>query len=413
VRRGGLKAIIRKAGVLFRIVLPFLLMMPFGLLVTLAIRIMSPFITIRFYSLHSNRVGHYAINTELHISDIGSGAFPGRSVHVFYYEQSICNGQLDKMWRRVMKGIPNVVMVPFFLSAIIRNAATVNGFFKGAEKYNAATSDRDIKNHYAKTKPRFFFTPEEEDLVAGELRKLAPKVRETFVCLMSRDNAYLEITDPAKDYSYHNYRDTDIKKSLLAAEELTKRGYTVFRMGSAVNERLPDTVNEQIIDYANRGRTEFLDIYLSSRCRFFIGATTGLTAIPLAFHKPIVWVNFIPISTVQAWADGSLLIPKKIWVKDEKRFLTFREIVESDVGLYISQGKYDDRGLVPVENTPEEIAEVVLEMHERLNGTWTSSAEDDELQQRFWAYFTPNEWNRTFKVKIGAGFLRANRELIS
>ena len=412
LRQGGLKSVIRKVGVLFRIVLPFLLMMPFGLLVTLIIRLMSPLVVIRLYSFHSNRIGHWLGNTELHLADIEAGTFPGRSAHVFYYETTICNGQLNKMWKRVMSGIPNVFIVPFILSGIVRNAAVVNGFFKGAEKYTAATSDRDLKNHYAKAKVRFAFTREEEEMGGKELGKLAPEVRDTFVCMTARDGAYLKMAEPAKDYGYHSYRDSDIMKSFLAAEELTKRGYTVFRVGSAVNGQLP-SVNDQIIDYVNRGRTEFMDIYLGSHCRFFIGAATGLTAVPLAFRKPIVWVNFIPFSTVQAWVYNALVIPKKIWVKDEKRFLTFREIVESGVGLFMSQAKYDERGLMPVENSPEEIAEVVLEMHERLDGTWLPAPEDDELQRRFWSYFTPDEWNRTFAVKVGAGFLRANRELVS
>ena len=50
-----------------------------------------------------------------------------------------------------------------------------------------------------------------------------------------------------------------------------------------------------------------------------------------------------------------------------------------------------------IENTPEEIRDVTIEMDERLNGTWKVSKEDEELQDRFWSLFGPG------KIKIANG----------
>ena len=69
-------------------------------------------------------------------------------------------------------------------------------------------------------------------------------------------------------------------------------------------------------------------------------------------------------------------------------------------------------GIELIENTPEEIYDVATEMDERLNGTWETTDQDDELQQRLWSIFKPSEHNQVFRCRIGAKYLRQNKELL-
>ena len=69
-----------------------------------------------------------------------------------------------------------------------------------------------------------------------------------FVCLMVRDNAYLN----SKNASYHSHRNCNIENFLLVSEELTKMGYYVFRMGAKVEKKFTSK-NPMIIDYASNG----------------------------------------------------------------------------------------------------------------------------------------------------------------
>ena len=55
---------------------------------------------------------------------------------------------------------------------------------------------------------------------------------------------------------------------------------------------------------------------------------------------------------------------------------------------------------------------LAIEMEDRLSGTWRASDEDEELQQRFWSLYRPSELNGVFLSRIGAEFLRQNRELL-
>ena len=92
--------------------------------------------------------------------------------------------------------------------------------------------------------------------------------------------------------------------------------------------------------------------------------------------------------------------------------MTFREIFDSGVGRLSLTQEFEEHGIELIENTPEEIAAVVVEMDERLKGTWQTTEEDEELQRRFWSMFPPSEWHGKILCRIGAGFLRENRDLL-
>ena len=96
----------------------------------------------------------------------------------------------------------------------------------------------------------------------------------------------------------------------------------------------------------------------------------------------------------------------------KKRFMTFQEILYSGVGRYLSTEQYKKANLEIVHNTSEEIDDAMQEMFERLQGTWGMTAEDEDLQERVWAIFEPNDINRLFLAHIGTDFLKQNVELL-
>ena len=77
-----------------------------------------------------------------------------------------------------------------------------------------------------------------------------------------------------------------------------------------------------------------MDIHLGAKCRFFLGDTAGIYAISRIFRRPVAWVNYIPLDYAPTWSPSDLFIPKKLWLREQRRFLTFREILESEVGRF-------------------------------------------------------------------------------
>lgn len=394
IRKGGLPVLLRKA----RELLP---VMALAMPLVLFIRALRPFVLIRLGPLSSSRIGHFLINTELYLCKRDVGMDRRRTFDIFYHTGPVCNQQLKKMWDRTLHVSRFAWLVDWY-----------NRHLPGYEDHVIPIQeDRDIHGLLARTRVHLSFTAEEECRGQEELRELGIPDSTPFVCFHARDSAYLDAVLPNRDWRYHDHRDSNIKNFIPAAEELAHRGYFVVRTGAVVKEPL-QTTNPMVIDYATKGRTEFLDIFLGAKCHFPLGDGCGLFAIPMVFRRPVAITNMVPLEYAPTWLSNGLFIPKKLWLREERRFLTFGEVFNSGAGRFVRSEQYEQRGVEVVENTPEEIIALTVEMDERLKGTWQTTEEDEELQRRFWSLFKPSELHGVFVSHIGAEFLRQNRELL-
>lgn len=385
-----------------------LLGLPLAPVLVVLIRVLRPWVGVRFGKLTSVRIGHFAANTEVYLCERDAGLHGSgtRTVDIFCHTQAVCNVQLRTMWDRVLTVSP-LVMFADMLSRRLPGAKD------HVVPMRELTGDRDIHGLVARTPPHLSWTPEEEARGERELRRMGVPEGAPFVCFAARDKAYLDQgVIPSSDWRYHDYRNADIANYLPAVAEAARRGSVALRMGAIVERPLDCGGNPRIIDYATKYRTDFLDIYLLSRCRFFLGDTAGLFLVPFVFRRPVVLVNYICIEHVPEWGARDLFIPKKLWLRGERRFLTYREILEKGIGGYYYTEQYGRLGVEPIENTADEITAVVSEMEARLDGTWRPCDEDDELQARFWSLYGAIPVRKASPPRIGAAFLRQNRDLL-
>jgi putative glycosyltransferase (TIGR04372 family) len=275
--------------------------------------------------------------------------------------------------------------------------------------------------------PLLRFTPEEEATGRRLARAIGIPAGASYVCLGLRETAYYQqFVAPgarARDLNTEANEETSIRNPPLGhylrmAGACAARGLYVLRMGQIVGEPLASGLHPNIIDYATKHRTPFGDMYLLATCRFVVSGGAGLWQVTSAFNRPAVltdsyWLQFRPLR------EGDLFIPKKLWVIAEKRLLTFREMLAAYVDYsYASACRRD--GIELVHNTPDEIAAVVLEMEERLAGTWVPQGDDEELWQRLDALYQPGPYGHGkpgaygygMPGRMGAEFLRENRHLL-
>lgn len=405
IKRGGWPTIAVKSRALLMLslgLIPVLAAFP----VVLVARMVRPFVLIRFGPLRSDRIGHFAPETELYLCEREQGIHGDKALDLFYYNGKICNRQLAKMWSRTI-----------FVTKLARWPDILNRHIPGGGQHviprRTTSGQYDIHGVLEDTPARLSFSQEEEQSGLQALERMGIPNGAPFVCFAARDTAYMRAIYPRYDFRYHDYRNSSIDNYLNAAKAMVNRGYFAIRMGAAVAAQL-DASCPRIIDYAGNGnRSDFLDIYLAAKCRMFIGSADGIIGIPLIFRRPIIMVNFVPHGDIWSWSQDFLGIPKKLWLQRESRFMTFREIFDSEVHLFLDTEQYEQLGIEVVENTPEEIAAVAVEMHERLNGHWQTSEEDEELQSRFWSVHKSGYPSGAIKSRIGAEFLRQNRDLLN
>lgn len=379
----------------------------FGLFIILILSAINLCRPVKLIEIRSQAIGQQAGNTALFLRRLQLAKVTGKKP-VFYIGISgkPDNRQLLKMFRRKL-----FIIESSFLDYICGNGSFLirwTGFYQ-----NLPFRANEWEFNY--TKPDLVFTPSEEEEGRKLLQKMGIDDNSWFICFHNRD--------PAFSYSYvGDYRNCDIKNYLETAKYISSCGGFAVRMGHTVSAELPDLKDPRIIDYACHYRTDFGDIFLAAKCKFFLGSSAGLVVVPAIFNTPVAAANFIPFGTT--WRTGDLFIPMKIWSVEENRLLSFREYIEFagdirggdirdgiDSNIYahnkIATGKYR-----VIENTPEEIRDLAREMNDRLDGTYVTTEEDEELQKKFQSLLYPDDFFYGTPARIGAKFLRENKELL-
>ena len=402
ISTGGFLVLLQKFNKLFKLFIkvPFVISFIPAILV---VRILRPFILIRFGQLVSSRIGHYAANTEMYMCERDAGIQPQKAMDYFFNGRPpICNKQLYLMWNRVLR-----------INKLTKYFYIANKLVPGGKNHiiSVSCSDRDVHNLYERVPLHLKFTEEEERKGYRELKKMGISQNAKFILFHARGSGYLKTIKPKGDWYYHNYRDSDINNFNRAVELLAERDYYVIRMGAAPEKAL-SLNNSHIIDYASLYRTEFMDIFLGAKCQFYIGDSCGINAIPYIFRKPVASTNFVPLEIALTWGRRDLFIPKKHWLENEKRFMTFSEIFNSGAGRFVQTQEFEQVGITLIENSLQEIAALAIEMDDRLKGTCKTTEENEKLQERFWHLFPKSELHGKIFSRIGMEFLRQNQELL-
>lgn len=401
--------------ILTKAVLKFrnILFLPLGLLIVLGLRAVRPWFLVRIDILISERLGHFATNTELYLCerDAGINTPEKRHIDLWYHNWPVSNRQLARMWGRVLHIWPSWLLAP---------VRKMNALIPGGEAHRIGENtqiDRDVHNLLDRFPAHLSFLPEEEERGEAGLRGLGIPVGAPFVCLNVRDGSYLNNSIPWKSWNYHNYRDCNIRNYVLAAQKLAERGYYIVRVGAVVQEAM-NVAHPMIIDYAANGmRSDFMDIYLGAKCAFCISTSSGFDAVPHIFRRPIVFIDQVPSGILATFSSKEMVITRGHWLRNEKRFMTFREIFESGAGHFLYSKNYENMGIDLIESSPEMIAATVLEMESRVRGAWQGTEEDEALQRRFWeifpkplANYNSRPLHGEIQSRIGADFLRQHKD---
>jgi putative glycosyltransferase (TIGR04372 family) len=226
------------------------------------------------------------------------------------------------------------------------------------------------------------------------------------VCFHCREGGY----SPA-DEDLHSFRNSSVENYLPAIAELTKRGFWCVRMGDPTMRRLPPM--QGVIDYAHlAARADWADVFLLAVCRFFVGSASGVAQAANVLGSPCAVANQLPLSSVLQFGPRDIAIPKLLWSEKEDRYLGFGELLRSEASNFRFSRLYAENGMRPVENSAEDIRDLVLEMLERVQGRAVYTDADAALQDRFRAQMRPGHYSYGGVTRVGRDFLRKYASLL-
>ena len=388
----------------------------------LIIRFLSGFILIRFANLDSTRIGHFANDVNMYLCAVKKKT--KFQCDFFYVEKPVCNNALLKIFKRHINIIPEFLIRPFILLNKIKFLGNPKHIIEVNPFLQQDLRDRDIKSE---KKINYF---NEEDIEYGNsfLKNLGLSKDDKYVCLLCRDEAYTQdVFKNSYNLEYETkgdlsvFRNANIENFRLASEYLTELGYYVIRMGHK-NSKPFLTDNKKIIDYARlEKKNEFMDIFLSSHCSFFVTTGAGLDVVASSIcDLPIIIVNFAQAGYTRSNNKKQITIYKHFKKKNDVKNLTLSEIFDLNLSDVVHSDSFSEKQIELIENTPEEIKEAVMDMLELMENNFIVRDEYKDLQSVFWNHFFKkiNEYDLHFlhadfvKSHIGFSFLEKNKNYL-
>ncbi len=297
-------------------------------------------------------------------------------------------------------------------------------------KYWNSYARRDEENiYYPEVTAKLFKLSEIEELEAqNKFNKM--NILSSYVCIANRESEYFNKMGDVEGEKWHAYRNSDNEDFSSAAEYLGKHGICTVRMGKHVKNEVDF---ENCIDYSALFYDELMDLYLFSKCKFYLGDAHGICSLPMMMNIPVALTNIVATFYGRQFfaypqRDDNLYIIKKYYLRSEGRFLSIKEMAEveksiTEYSIHHGSGsydykKYEEYGIDIISNTKDEVLYLAMEMNSRLEGKWIDTEEDLLLRQKYndilEEWYTVEKINRggVIRGNIGSVFLRSNQYLL-
>ena len=318
---------------------------------------------------------------------------------IWFMEKTIANEFIKKKWSQKLFILPRHILEPIYI--LFRSHKIFDIFLVDYSKepkevkrtlYENTVKRIDDKNVLLKHKPSIDFNFEEKKLGNDYLKKIGLQ-NKAFFTFASRSSQF-------KNEKILTARNSNIYNKIPALKFMISKGYNAIRMGK--NETKKIIFNDpNIIDYAiSNDRSDFLDIYLISKCEFMISSNSGINELPVLFRKPRLIVDYYDIPALEFHPLKLMIIPKKFKNLNTGNLINFEEAFKKRLNYIHINSKVNELGYDIIDNNELEIAKASENFFTLLN---------DGLDLNELLYNQKNYWQNIEKY---FGFKNKNKTII-
>ena len=387
-----------------------ILTLPIALFILFLLLPFKKLFYLRFGFLHSDRIGHFAMNTELSILE--DKKFKKKSLYDFYYfGGKTCNTFLANKWSKILNTYPKIFIRPFCL--ICRSLK----IFKHNVAGSTISSDNDIMNLFEKYPSQIKLSKSEINKGYEILKSIGLSKNSKIVCLIVRDEGYLNKIYGSKQ-KYHDFRNMNIKLFVKSIKTLINEGYSVIRMGNYTKSKLKIS-HKNYFDYSrSKIKSDFMDVFLGYICSFCVSTNTGFDALPMIFRKPILYIGSMPVGIFTSNTKKIMVTTKKHYSKKYKKNLTLREIFEKNLAYSLRGEEFTNKQIKLLDPSAYDINKITIDMIHFIKNKFKLSRKNKQNNQLFWKkyknlytkYLPKNSIHGTIRCKISPYFLNKNKK---
>ena len=156
-----------------------------------------------------------------------------------------------------------------------------------------------------------------------------------------------------------NLRNSNIKNYIELIKYLTNKNYYVLRMGDSTANFF-DFSGKNFYNYSHsKISSGLMDLFLISKCKFFIGNQSGLLDTAYMYNKPTLTTNMCEIFCSYPRKSSDRGLFKKMKVKGEDKHINLIDYIKMDYSKHDPESEVLDFEFI--ENSPEELYESIVE----------------------------------------------------
>ena len=380
-----------------------------GLVLTLVLAPVSLFRPIEIWQMNTRlrKISFFIEDLETGLRDLQSRGMAGRVWIIALYGLDFPNDQLALMYRKHTwifgKKQRLLAEITRFVWPIIRvhRKRVMDRSSSKFETWNAGKTTLGFSDSETKVGK---ILEKELGLIGN-----AP-----FICLSIPSKKYRELVDYKQTEHWTGIKDDlltsipDLESYVPVIQDLISKDIAVIRMGVHEELKLPESLGQRAIDYAFLNRSEFGDVWLSSRCLFYLTGGSGAWWFGSIFGKPTVATDCYELRGT--YGSGDIFIPQLSRSIKKDCLNNFEWMIKCQQWAFDRNRLGIDYEIV--KNTPQQIIDVTTEMLMRAQGNWIETNEDKELQKRFRLVQEKLRPADRAPAKIGAKFLREHQYLL-
>lgn len=257
-----------------------------------------------------------------------------------------------------------------------------------------------------------YFSEKEKNSVDKSLLELGITKKDKWICIHNRDDAYLNLVYPDKDWSYHDYRNFPINDLLKVCKKMISNGYTVIRVGNIVKNSL-NISHPKFIDYhLLKNKSDLLESYLLSNAHLYFGSDSGIFNISMISKVPFSFINFPSITNMVKyyyWNPFPFIF--KLRKNENNEIISLSKQLETNLDETFMLEEFKKKKIQLINNTPDEIEDLFneIDLKDEFKEELINDTENKYLEKKFWEIFDScSKLNDLPKKKpyIGKKFLK-------
>lgn len=383
----------------------------------------SKIILFKFVLLQASRIAGLIRSIDIFLAEGKIKDSSTKKIYIYFRELPVCNFLLNDL---VEKEIKKLNKHTYFFNENKFSQYLFSSFSRfsfGKSNIFRPSKENDLFNYDYIKKPQLNLSIKDIGIKNKFLNDLNLE-KKKWICIHNRDFKYLKnLTNYENfkniNFEYHDYRDSDVNNLIGSTKLLLEKNFYVFRMGRIQSNKM-NFQHPNFIDYAFiDNRSDFNDIFLLSNCAAFLGSDAGIGDITLVSGKPRFLMN-VSLTLLYFFHHGGSdmsrknhypFIFKHLYDEKTQKKLTLKQIIKKGL-MGVPNGKVIKKaGVLPIENSEEEILDLTLEMTNFLETKKINTQEDFENQKKFWDIYYANTSYKRYEdipARVCGKFLSKN-----